>query len=440
MSMTDAIVLVVDDEMNILSAVRRALRTEEYAVQVTSDPHEALAFASRQTVAAVVSDQRMPVMEGTELLSRMRTVSPDTVRIMLTGYADIEAARRAINHSGIFRFLSKPWDDDDLRQTLRQAIEHHQLVCENKRLSELTERQNRTLKDFNATLKKKVMQRTGEVVTLNRTLRESFLGSVRAMARLGEMHSPLVGSHAKRVAQVSREIGVRMGLSGSELDKLEIAATLHDIGKTQIDPSILKKPTDRLDAGERSILRQHPIQGEAIVRLVPDLEEAAMFVRHHHERFDGHGYPDGLHGRDIPLASRIIAAVNAYDNALNVRHLFGDTTPIQAARAVQSKAPTEFDRDVVDHLLVYVKETEGRADRTSEAEVNMRDLQAGMMLSRDLVTSRGVLLLSRNNLITLKHLERLQNHHTSDPILSGIHVYRRTPETSANRPALMSGG
>jgi response regulator RpfG family c-di-GMP phosphodiesterase len=427
MSAIEHTVLFVDDEINILSAVRRVMRAETATVVVTTRPAEALEIVQKENVSVIVSDQRMPEMEGSELLERVRLVAPHTVRLMLTGYADIEAARKAINHGGVFRFLSKPWDDEDLRQSVRQAIDHHSLLVENRRLQALTEQQNETLKEFNESLKKKVMQRTAEVVTLNRTLRQSFLGAVRAMARLGEMHSPLIGSHARRVANVSREIGRRMDLVGRDLDNLELAAALHDIGKTQIDPSLLQKPHDRLDNSDRSALRQHPVQGEAIVRLVPNLDDAAPLVRHHHERFDGNGYPDGLGGYDIPLGARIIAVANAYDNALNMRHLFADTTPMQAARAVQSRAPSEFDPEIAEHLLAHVRENDGAPDRTPDADINLRDLVPGMMLSKDLVTSRGVLLLSKNKMITPKHLERLTNHHAIDPIMSGIHVYRKIP-------------
>src|SRR5690606_28913394 len=109
-----------------------------------------------------------------------------------------------------------------------------------------------------------------------------------------------------------------------------IAATLHDIGKVQIDPLILRKPEDQLEASERAVLREHPGQGEAIVRMVPHLEDACLFARHHHERFDGNGYPDGLSGAHIPMGARIIAAVNAYDKAVNTRTALGAVPPSQA--------------------------------------------------------------------------------------------------------------
>src|SRR5690606_3572118 len=182
---------------------------------------------------------------------------------------------------------------------------------------ELSERQNEELKELNENLKQKVMERTWEVLRLNQKLERSFMGAVQAMARLGEMHSRFIGSHANRLAMMSKEIATQLGVSGKDLMQIEVAATLHDIGKTLINPLILKKPEHALTDDERMILREHPVQGEAIVRMVPNNEDAAGYVRHHHERFDGKGYPDGRIATEIPLGSRIIAVANAYDKLLN---------------------------------------------------------------------------------------------------------------------------
>lgn len=128
-------ILVVDDERGILNAVRRVLRREQFEVMTTDDPHEALRLIGQESFAVILSDQRMPAMEGTQMLEQARGIAPDTVRIILTGYVDIEAAIEAINRGAVFRFITKPWDDDDLRSTLRQAVAQFELVEENRRLT-----------------------------------------------------------------------------------------------------------------------------------------------------------------------------------------------------------------------------------------------------------------------------------------------------------------
>lgn len=418
--------LLVDDEANILHALRRVLRKSNVDIDMTTSPHEALQLVQQHDYAVVVSDQRMPLMEGTKLLEQIRTYSPDAVRILLTGYADVQASIDAINRGAVYRYLTKPWDEAEIRNTLRQALDKFFLTQENRRLRALTEKQNAELRNLNENLKQKVMERTWEVMRLNQTLEQSFVSVVQAMARMAEMHSNVVGSHAKRVAQLAKQVARQLGLSSREQLQVEIGAMLHDIGKLRIDAAILQKPEPLLEAAERRILRAHPAQGEAIVRLVPHFEDAALFVRHHHERCDGTGYPDGLQGNQIPLGARIIAVADAYDNALNARTTFATMTPAEALGTVQQR-DAHFDGRVLAALAEVVRALNGSAEHAAEIEVDLKDLRPGMVLARDLVSSRGVVLLKRHSMVLHDQITHLQEQHTTDPITDGIAVYRRWP-------------
>lgn len=422
-------VLFVDDEANILQSVRRVMRKSDVEIETSTDAGEALRMVETNAFAVVISDQRMPRMDGVELLEKVRVLSPDTVRIILTGYADVQASVDAINKGAVYRYLNKPWEDDDLRNTVRQAVDQYLLIRENRRLQELTERQNDELKDLNENLKQKVMERTWEVLRLNQKLEHSFMGAVQAMARLGEMHSTVVGSHAKRVALLSTEMAKRLGMEGKDLMQVEVAATLHDIGKTLINPVILRKSETDLDVGERAILREHPVHGEAIVRLVPNNEDAAVYVRHHHERFDGNGFPEGLAGTDIPLGARIIAVANAYDKLLNSRTSFSSSTPAQAMRVAKGRANSEFDPSVLEALDAVVRDIDNQMKNGYEIEIDLSDLRPGMVLSRELTSANGDTLAKRNHAVEPKQIKELQKIHEKEPILGGLFVYRKWPRT-----------
>ena len=422
-------ILFVDDESNILQSVRRVMRKTDIEIDAVTTPKEALALVEKEKYAVVISDQRMPGMGGVELLEKVRVLSPDTIRIILTGYADVQASVDAINRGAVYRYLNKPWEDDDLRNTVKQAVDQFLLVQENRRLQELTERQNEELKDLNENLKQKVMERTWEVLRLNQKLEHSFMGAVQAMARLGEMHSNVVGSHAKRVALLSTEMAKKLGFTGRDLMQVEVAAMLHDIGKTLISPNILKKLEGDLEPGERTILREHPVQGEAIVNLVPNIEDAARYVRHHHERFDGTGFPDKIQGEEIELGSRIIAVANAYDKILNSRSSFTNTTPAQAMKMVVSKAGSEFDPTVVKALETVVRDIERQMKNGYEIEIGLNDLKPGMVLSRDLVMEDGRLLARKNHALEPDLIAALSKLNESEPILAGIFVYRKWPRS-----------
>ena len=425
-------VLLVDDETNILRSLRRVLRKSNVEVVTTTSPAEALQLVESDTFAVVLSDQRMPEMEGTKLLGQVRLLSPDSVRIILTGYADIQATMDAINTGAVYRYLNKPWDDGELRLTIRQAVDRFLLTHENKRLRTLTDRQNAELRDLNNNLKQKVMERSWEVMRLNEQLERSFINAVQAMARIGEMYSVTIGSHSKRVAALSKQIGTYLELAEKDLLQVEVGALLHDIGKIQIDTVIVQKPRHEMDHSERAVLREHPIHGEAIVQMVPHLDDAALYVRHHHERFDGRGYPDRLHGSSIPLGARIVAVANAYDEVLNSPSSFSSATPGQALLSVRDATPAAFDPIVVEALTSIVGKTENEEQQNGDIEIGMKDLRPGMVLSRDLMSRHGKLLVRKNSMIMQTQLEQLHLLHASDPILTGISVYRRWPLTTQN--------
>lgn len=211
------------------------------------------------------------------------------------------------------------------------------------------------------------------------------------MANLGEMHSPTIGSHAKRVAAYCKSMSRLQGMSDIETFQIEVAAVLHDIGKIGISSSILNKSESTMTRLDQEIYRKHVIHGEAILQMVPNVAEAPKYVRHHHERFDGNGYPDRLKGRDIPIGARMIAVVDAYDNVMNKRSFYQTATQEKALKYIRGRCPSQFDPDI---LKVFVECLEGagsEAVREAEVEVNMRDITEGMVLSRDLRTAKGIL-------------------------------------------------
>ncbi len=416
-------ILLVDDEGDILRSLRRLLR-KQFEITTTTLPEEALQHLAEEEYAILLSDQRMPTMEGTELMAKAREVSPDTVRIILTGYADINAAMDAINRGNVYRFLQKPWNDADLLATLCRAVDHFVLVQENKRLYGLTEAQNEKLKAFNRSMQAKVVERTRQVTQLNEELSNTLRETMRVLARMAEIHSPVLGNHAQRVARLSIEVGKQMGFSDEELYQLGVAAMLHDIGKIGMKPGLFRKHYSVLSAEERAILVTHAVTGAALVRMIPNLGEAALFIRHHHERFEGKGFPDRLFGRKIPLGARIIAAVNVYDNALNNRITFSHATPAKARQYVQDCAPRELDPEVVAVLVTILCEEDHEPKQEEfDIEVDIRDLQPGMVLSKNVHNIQGTLVLPRETKISEIQLFRLLKHHQTTPV-EGIYVYR----------------
>jgi DNA-binding NtrC family response regulator len=175
-------VLFVDDEVNILKAVQRLLRHEPWKVLVASRAKEALEILDGEPAQVVITDQRMPEMSGVDLLSVIRERHPDVVRMMLTGYTEINVAVDAINRGAIYRLITKPWNDEELKATIRQALEQHELKREIKRLNQVTREQNFKLQDMNRNLEGKVRDRTQQLAAKHEELNHAYIQTIRALA------------------------------------------------------------------------------------------------------------------------------------------------------------------------------------------------------------------------------------------------------------------
>lgn len=426
-------VLFIDDETDILSAFRRLFRKEPYDITVTSDPDEALDALSRDEYAVIVSDYRMPQLTGNQLLRMVREVAPYTIRIILTGYADKTAAIDAINDGGVYEFLSKPWDDAALRSTIRRAVEQYKLETENRTLHQMTQEKNAELEELTQRLEEKVIERTAEISALNNALRAGFMRSVQVMAELAEMHNHVLGSHSRRVAELSLEIAKSLALSDDECMQIEVGATLHDIGMMGVPEAILRKPRNTLTRDERNALRQHVVCGENIARMVPGIKQACDFIRHHHEHFDGTGYPDGLRGSAIPLGARIIAVANSYDTTLNSRDSYSAVTPNAAVSVIERRAGTIFDPDIVSALVHCLDGGKRALDDGIELQVHYRDLAPGMVLSRPIYTDNNTLLIAKDVCLDDKRIQHFAQYAESNPLADEIYVYRPANDDGGER-------
>lgn len=424
--MASRTVLFIDDELNVLKSVERLFRREDLELFTTADPQEAIRYVTEHETAVIVSDQRMPEMTGTHLLEKLREIRPESVRMTLTGYADKEAAIEAINLGAVHRFLTKPWDDADLKREVLRGVEDYNLRAEVKRLQAIALEQNEQLRELNSTLEQKVEERTADIARLNKDLRSSFMTSIAIMARLGEMHSPTVGSHSQRVATLAKEMAAEMKLPVDEASTVYAGALLHDIGKLGIPVTLLQKDQDLYTDKERATFRRHVVEGERLVAMVPSIRNAAPLVRGHHERWNGSGYPDGLAGEEIPLGARIIAVADAYDNALNHQTRFGNATPSTALQQVVKYSGTWFDPAAIKGLIGVLSKKDNATSNI--LEVNLRDLRPGMKLAAEIRTLRGVLLVANHTMITQPLIDRLTMFSDSDPIAGAIIIVRQTAE------------
>ena len=408
--------LFVDDEPGILSSLRRLFRPHGYRIFIAESGAAGLEILANEQIDLVISDMRMPEMDGAAFLKEVRAGWPEVMRILLTGYADITSTVAAINQGEIYRYISKPWDDNEIVTVVREAIERQNLKLENQRLTALTQAQNEELKLLNASLEQKVAERTSELrqaLTLveqaHGELKKSFLTSVQVFAGLIELRSGSVGTqiagHGRRVAEHARSVALRMGLADADVQNIMLAGLLHDIGKIGLPDELLGKAFNTLNAEHRALVMKHPLIGQNILLGINKFKEAAVLVRHHHECYDGSGYPDRLSGIAIPQGSRILQVVNEYDSLQIGTLVQRPLKPAEAMSFLVENRGKRYDPVAVDTFFKLISETQ----KTGPVELPLRSmhLKPGMMLTRDLQHGDGYMLLAKGSVLSAEIIAQL---------------------------------
>lgn len=399
-------ILCVDDEPSILSALRRLFRAQGYEVLTEESARAGLVVLEARQVDLVISDMRMPEMDGVQFLEQARARRPDTLRLLLTGNAGVRVILDAVNRGEIYRYITKPWDDHEMTLMVRHAFERQTLEREQRRLEALTVHQNEQLRQLNLGLEETVASRTEELrkvlddlVGSNDKLKRNFLTSIQVFSSLIELRGANLAGHSRRVADLARRLALKLGLGARDTQQIFIAGLLHNIGKIGFSDSLLEMPVPRMNGELFGLYRAYPARGEQLLMPLEDLREAATLVRAHQERFDGEGFPDRLAGLDIPIGARILALASDYDNlqigTLTERQL----RPDQAAQIVIESRGKRYDPAVV---AAFEEVTTGRVPvaATHNQALPVAKLRPGMRTTRDLSTRDGALLLSADHLLT----------------------------------------
>ena len=337
-------VLIVDDDRHIRDILRELFLSSGYDARVAADGQEALEAFDADRPPLTVTDVHMPVMDGVELLKKARALDPDAAFLVLTGVANVQTAVESLKF-GAFDFIMKPVHMDEILIAAERALEHRQLLIERR--------------EHQVILERKVEEATRELGSTLRELESTYRTTLEALGSAIDTRDLGTHAHSRRVRGYSLTLARAHGFPEVGLRDLEHGVLLHDIGKIGIPDAILLKPGP-LTPAEWKIMRTHPEIGRQLVEQVPFLRGAVPIVYHHHERWDGTGYPLGLKGEDIPLGARIFSVADAFD-AMTFDRPYSQAIPLTDARLeIQRSAGTHFDPRVVEtflHLPLEVFET-----------------------------------------------------------------------------------
>lgn len=432
-----ASLLLVDDESNILASLRRLFRPLGYTIHIAESGAAGLEILEKEPVDLVISDMRMPQMDGAQFLEQVALRWPQTVRILLTGYADMSSTIAAINKGQIYGYFSKPWEDNEIKLAVQHALEQQQLRAERDRLLELTARQNEELKDLNANLEKKVAARTEELRQTNmflelayQQLEESYYAAIPIFANLVQLREGPGGGHGKRVGELARSIARVLQLDEDTVRHIYFAGLLHDIGKLGLPDDLIKLPYARLSTTQRKVVDKHPVTGQAILMGLEPLQETATYIRHHHETYDGKGYPDRLFGERIPLGARILTVANEYDGLRSGALLGDDLSALDAREFINARADKRYDPAVAAALMQVLDAAEQGQGMVRELRLSAEELKPDMVLSRDLVSRDGVLLLTKGYRLSDVLIRKISAFESDEEGRITVHVYAPRIETA----------
>lgn len=356
-------ILLVDDEPNVLSSLKRQLRNS-YEVHTETDPEMALIeLTPRKAYSVVVSDYRMPQMNGIEFLKEVKLRCPETTRMILTGYADLENAIGAVNDGHVFRFLTKPCENDVLLENLKEAVNQYELV-------------------------------TGKRVLLEKTLK----GSVELLTEITSLVNPEAGARINRVRRYVRYLAKKKGVK--DLWRYDVATMLSQLGTLILPPGTI----DTLVSGEEltpeqcEIFEMHPVVAKSLISKLPRLGSIAEMISYQLKGFDGSGTPrDGVEEEEIPLGGRILRIALDYDLYLNL-----DNNPSHAFAKLEEQV------EVYDpELLYYLEGMLGVEARYEVKSSSIADLYPGMILYDDVLSSKGALLLRKSLELDKDKIDRI---------------------------------
>jgi response regulator RpfG family c-di-GMP phosphodiesterase len=376
-------ILFVDDEPNLLAGIQRQMR-KHFAIETALGGEEGLdAVKSRGPFSVIVSDLRMPGMDGIQFLSCVKKLSPDTVRMMLTGNADLRAAIEAVNEGNIFRFMTKPCPPETLGKALYQGIKQYRLIISEREL-------------------------------LEQTLR----GSIKVLSEVLALLNPEAFGRASRITRYVKEIATKMGLS--DVWELETAATLSQIGCIVFPETVLQKlfRGEPLAGEELQLYSMHPSVASDLLAHIPRMEKIAEIIIFQEKCFDGSGIPrEPRSGKEIPQGSRILKVVLDFDT------LVARGAPKDDAVDHLRKRPGQYDPVVLDALEAVLVVERGYQVKLVKAI----ELQDAMILDQDLFTRDGRLLIARGYQVSQTMRERLKHWAQSPGIQEPIRVHVPVP-------------
>ena len=405
-------ILIVDDEEMVLSALRRTLRADAYEIHTATSGQEALVALAAHDFDVVVSDMRMPGMDGAQLLHAASVFSPDSERILLTGYSDQQATAEAINRGKISAYIGKPWDNQEIRDVLKSAVEKRHLRRQQRAHENAIKVQNRELRQINRVLEDEQRREqasdqsdysTQIILEETNELKAALDGSISLM--VSHIDSKLRDGLVKKrlTEKLVRALATNNGFSIAETEVLCEAARLHRLGMLNFSDDLLNKKISDFNEQEKALYKTYPIRSSETLEMFHQYRAPAAIICHLAENFDGSGFPHGIVGAAIPIGSRILkVAVELTDLTVDKQ---GSKTAVETE--MQKKVHDELDYDIAFQAL-QVDLNLADECLPSDITINAAQLNKYTRVTRDVYDENGRMVFAKLIEVDELHRARLQ--------------------------------
>lgn len=406
--------LLLDDEQDIINAIKRLLR-KDYDIVTFNDGHDALAYLKENHVDIIMSDMRMPEMDGAEFLTRSRDIHPNAIRIILTGYSDIDSTIKAINDGGVYTYIGKPWDNQDLKLTLSKACDHYLLKKEAKQLNEQVTKASKELAELNQSLEEKVKKRTAALeaskTKLNdalNTQKDLLYDVLDMMSATIEYRTGFSHGHSKRIAIQCKALANHLKLDDVDCRRVYLCALLHEIGTVGLTDDILQVST--LGAGQLDeALITHPVIGAEIVGKVKRFSSLTENILHQNENIDGTGFPQHLSGENIPIGARILRIVKDFNFLISAKANDKKMSIANAYSWMKERSGIWYDRKILQSFIDLLGKRHSE-ENEMEFSIGIEALKSGDKLLEDLILHNGNVMLKAGQEVNNTMIEKIREY------------------------------
>jgi len=431
----DTPLLLFSEDEKVIRILEKLFRKSNLSIISVRSKDEWYQIASAEQFSIIMWDLRFYIKHTEALLDSIRQNVQDAIHVGLIMHGSGKYLKSTLKQRVLNYYIDITWDEEYLLYTIWQVLNHYNLIHQNKSLSAEVEEKQLRLEEVHADIEQRMERLIKDFDEKRKSLVQDNESLIGQRTRIFEVISMLtdinnaVANHSRNVAALSKLMAEALALSHEEIQRIEQASLLHDIGKMNIPLTVLGKAKSQLNAEEEEMVRSHVVRSQLLVERMECSKEVSRIIRHHHEWYDGNGYPDGLKGESIPIGARIIAVADTIENMTNNNSPWNKFSLCRALWLIESKSSIVYDPKIYKCLLRVVKQwaEEFICDADCQEEiVSLQDLSVGKKVSRDVISGTGILFVPRGTRLTRNDIEELAYYDSIDPLKTGVYIWKET--------------